>query len=65
MESLEVSGAVRPLYGSLGFKGLMFLASVFVSVTKYLFIFSSSRFFKEINLFFLLPCDCVPAGDGV
>ena len=23
MQRLEVSGAVRPLYGSLGFKGLM------------------------------------------
>ena len=24
MQSLEVSGAVRPLYGSLGVKGLMY-----------------------------------------
>jgi hypothetical protein len=28
MQPLEVSGAVRPLYGSLGVKGLMFVVFI-------------------------------------
>jgi len=32
MQRLEVSGAVRPLYGSLGFKGLILVVIVVVVV---------------------------------
>jgi len=43
MQHLEVSGAVRPLYGSLGVKGLMFkdieLCEKFKSVAWFLNIY--------------------------
>ena len=42
MQCLEVSGAVRPLYGSLGVKGLM-------SYPKFLLSFRSSYFTNSVR----------------
>ena len=52
MQRLEVSGAVRPLYGSLGVKGLI-LSSDWVNVTVFTATFtvlsdSNSYFFTAI-----------------
>ena len=52
MQHLEVSGAVRPIYGSLGVKRLkMLLALAFASIHKKQFtlIFVLSTTFQELH----------------
>ena len=55
MQLLEVSGAVRPLYGSLGVKGLIELLSlinfIFLIVHKFLvlFVYSKTSHYKIIQ----------------
>ena len=39
MQRLEVSGAVRPLYGSLGVKGLKYVNNVIIFAYIYIYIY--------------------------
>ena len=53
MQRLEVSGAVRPIYGSLGFKRLIDVARVSITVLLVAEIFLPPLF-KIIHIIFLI-----------
>ena len=42
MQRLEVSGALRPIYGSLGVKGLTYLMALVYSRPTYVFVLEIS-----------------------
>ena len=51
MQRLEVSGAVRPIYGSLGFKRLMYVADSKVIITG---DDISLRYYWRVNYFSIM-----------
>ena len=53
MQRLEVSGAVRPIYGSLGVKRIIFIYYIHIN---YIYIFNI--YLLEVSLLFT-ACQCI------
>ena len=54
MQTLEVSGAVRPLQGSLGVKGLKMAPKIFISFRPPQNLDTSLTMLEAVNLVFLI-----------
>jgi len=64
MKRLEVSGAVRPLYGSLGVKGLKRHTHTHTVSQRRRYLWTRPNGVKFLNIFFCPVCSAVGVSDA-